>query len=498
MKRLFKVISILLCACILSGCSIGKKGSPIGIATPTNSKLEIAGIWKVEGYIVKDSSISDVEQISNIENNLITIKSRSIEFGNKYYPGVKYKLKVVDDSYVISYEAKFKAAELDINDKDIKVYSILYQNNILGEVIKTSLGECYIYYEGVLYTISLEATINDDEQEVMKKSEESKSISYSHDINQGVYLGLKVGRDENSTQNSKEEYRTLWISTKENELQEVKERNEIIFPRVNGIWMLKQNAISDSEKNIYYEYFDATPIDVGISEKYSKSSAVKIDKGNLKEGTVLKRNLDFVGNNYIGTEVFVNKNHGLNPTFEILPIDNLYSGIPIVINDIYPEETSRVYKSAYENAYENLSDEEKSKLTKEISYSNFGLVRGNGKWILEGRISPIAGDEPYDFPLNILPNRKLINYDTLTIPWKILRGDVPFIVDAFISPNGKLALIILENELLIYNISNNSLDQYPLASIELKDNEQVIMAEWCEGDFIDKWSSVFKDSKVIE
>jgi hypothetical protein len=126
------------------------------------------------------------------------------------------------------------------------------------------------------------------------------------------------------------------------------------------------------------------------------------------------------------------------------------------------------------------------------------MIRSNGKWVLQGRISPVlSGGKAFDYSLSIKPNKALINYDTLIIPWKVLKGEIPFIVDAFTSPNGKLAIIVTKNELDIYKIIDGKLDKSPTKIIPLKDGEKVIMSEWCEGDYVDKWSTAFRENSSI-
>ncbi|MGG7176987.1 hypothetical protein ACQPU1_05325 [Clostridium paraputrificum] len=494
MKKIFKILTIFICSLIFTGCSITNGGVDVNIKAPKNNKLGISGVWKVSDYSVKDRNISTQSQIDEIIENSLIIKNNSIKIGSKTLSGVNYKLKVVDKNYMLSYEANFKVSDLGIDYDSTNIYSITYQNNILGEIIYQEEGSSYFYYEGVIFTINIESEIEerDEDFKANKYDDEKKGLS-QESSSQGVYIGLKSSDPQN---NGKEEYRTLWISTKENELQEIKEKSDIIFPRTKGIWVLKKETIEDKELNIDYEYFVANSIDGKAPEaNIEKDSNIKI----FEDGINIKRSLNFVGNDYIATEVTRSGKIINSPKYEVLPIDNLHSEKAIVIGDIYPEETNKIYQRAYENAYKSLDSSKTRGLSKYIDYSNFTLVRSNGKWVLQGRISSISDGIPYDYPLNITPNQKLINYDTLIIPWKVLKGEIPFIVDAFISPDGKLGIIVTKNELLIYEIQDGNLGLNPLKRIQLKDGEEVIMSEWCAGDYVDKWGSVFKEnSRSIE
>ena len=49
----------------------------------------------------------------------------------------------------------------------------------------------------------------------------------------------------------------------------------------------------------------------------------------------------------------------------------------------------------------------------------------------------------------------------------------------------------------MYLIEDGKILEEPLRKIPLKDGESVIMAEWCEKDYVDKWESAFKDDTII-
>ena len=90
-----------------------------------------------------------------------------------------------------------------------------------------------------------------------------------------------------------------------------------------------------------------------------------------------------------------------------------------------------------------------------------------------------------------------MNYDTLLIPWKDLKGKFPFIEDAYTSPNRRIAIIIFNNKLFVYELKDGSINGNPLISIDLNEGESVIMAEWSTGSYVDTWTKAFKDGRVI-
>ena len=109
-------------------------------------------------------------------------------------------------------------------------------------------------------------------------------------------------------------------------------------------------------------------------------------------------------------------------------------------------------------------------------------------------MSSLKNDKYINFPTRLKPIKKLLNYDTLLISWKLLKGINPYMVDAYTSPYKSLAVIILKDEMLIYRIVDGTLSDEPLKRIQLEEGETVIMAEWCSSNYIDKWASAFKEN----
>lgn len=485
-KRIYISLMLIMCF-ILVGCKgIGNVNNENQIlSVPKNENLKISGIWNIDEVKLLNEEKEYATEDLKLVNEQFTITDEYISIGDKVYWDIKYKLKIVDKSYTISYENKLKVEDLNISSDRINVFSIIYENNILGELIQESSSKMYFYYEDKVLTLTFHVGIKEyDKLQKENQDDLNRASSEEESSSQGVYLGLK-----SSTADNEENYRTLWISTKNNKLQTIKEEENIIFPRLKGIWKLNKEVISDEDKNIYYEYF------VAKSNDSTNESDVLLAVASNQQ---VYKSITFVGNDYLGVEVTEKDEDENTKYFQVLPIDNLLINNGLLISDFYTKEIIDVYEKDYEDVYNSLSSEEKNKLSKFISFSNFSLIRNNGRWVIEGRISPLTNEEPYDYITSIRPNKYLINYDTLSIPWKTLKSEIPFLVDAFTSPDGTLAIVVVEDELLIYSISNGVLSDNPLKRIELKDGEKVIMAEWCNKEYVDKWGAVFNNSKIIE
>lgn len=491
MKRLFSsVICIFLCIFLLMGCSFVQQESSSVIVPPRNMNLKIKGGWNAEVYKILEPNVLSDEDIKNITSNPIKIRSNGISLSGEDIKKIKYTVKVVKPNYTISYENKYKMSNLLGNEiESIDVYSIIYQNKVLAEFFYNTEEESYLYYQGIIFKLKLNKDIDISEEQKYADYEGSV-VKDESGISEGLYITLKKPSE---AEGMPETYRTLWISTKDGSLQDVKERENIIFPRLKGIWYLEPKLYEDKERKIRYEYFESVPIDIATVEYNNK--LVEEIKGNIEDGTTLLRNINFISNDYIATEVVSNNSKYESDYYEVLPIDNMNTSTGISISDLYTTKDSYTdYTDAYNETYNTLNNEIKSSLSQYIDYSNFTLVRDNGKWVIQGRMSSLKNDKYINFPTRLKPIKKLLNYDTLLISWKLLKGVNPYMIDAYTSPYKSLAVIILKDEMLIYRIVDGTLSDEPLKRIQLEEGETVIMAEWCSSNYIDKWASAFKEN----
>ena len=475
----FSVFSLVLLGCSNDfGYTNGKLNSPV------NNDLEIEGVWTAKEYSVLDKNISTDNEIYLTLKSDIVFRTDSMTIGKNEFSQVDYRLKVVKSNYSISYEAKFKIEDLPIDLEKVYTYSVMYNNNVLGEIIYVKKELSYFYYQGVLYTITYNRQLTEEDKN--KTFNKPKEEEYNKPvISQGLYLGLKTER--NDEENQRESYRTLWISSKGNELMPIKERKNIVIPRSQGIWVLEPKIYQDSTKKSYYEYFETKPLE------YSEDKDSKvIDTSKIKEGSVVEKNINYVSADYIATEVKSNIKDSPSNYYEVLPINNVNLGKGIEIQDLLGEEAKLMYEKAYNNILLQLSQPIKEALMTELSYSNFSMYRNNGKWSLCGKVSLInPSTDSYDFTLNIKLKNNINENDTLVIPWKVLKGEIPLLVDAMTSLDGSMAVIILKNTIEIYKIEDGNLVIDSVRRIQLKEGEKIIMSEWCEGSYVEKWAMPF-------
>ena len=450
-----------------------------------DNAFKYKGTWRVENYYsISEDIYSYTEDLVGKE---VQIEKDSINIFNSIVANVRYKLKVVDKNYVISYEDNITAENFMGTKEKLDIISAIDNNMTLCEfVILDDNNIVMIYRSKIIYLkkISNDTNFNINNGNIVSDSPMNEN---NNDSSVGVMIGIKKPRtlDENGKY-TEDEYRTIWISYKDDDINAVYEKENIIFPRMNGIWSI--NAKYSEENNKHFDYFEVTTLEgkVASNSEYNKERSIY-------------KSINFIGNDYIALESysgesFINEYHD----YKIVPVDNINSNEGLSIEQIFNKEIKELVNKDFKSAYENITDEDKNNYKNIVDYTNITMTRNDGKWILKGKISSIKeNEEGKDFNISIEPNKKLINFNALLIPWKILKGEVPFLLDAYTSPNGEIAIVRYKNYLTVYRIEDGHLQGSPLISIPLQINEEIIMSEWCTSGYVDEWQKAFNDGKKI-
>lgn len=499
MKKITSIFILAFLSLYLSSCSMGEGTGDFAIKSPINNDLQISGIWSIEKYDILDNNLYNEDNVRKILSDKIIIQGNSITLADKVYKGSNYKLMVVKKDYLLSYEVKYSIENLESYSEYTDIYCIMYQDNLLGEFIYYSKDKSYFYYGGVLFYLSYDKEVEEEEiveANIRGASKEEVTMEEESVVDEGILIGLKTPMANDEDTHVRESYRTLWISFKNSEFSyEIKE-NEIIIPRSSGMWSLKPELYEDSKEDIYYEYFDANGIDT--KEKRNNTSSQLELLLSLKSGSKIYKSINYIGTNYIAVEISNNNiSNNISNYYDVLPIDNLYLEDGIVIGDIYEnKDINKIYKESYDDVYNSLDESIKKSISKYIDYGNFTLARNNGKWVLQSMISGLNNNESIEYSLGIKPNEKLVTYDTLYIPWKSIKSQFPFVNDAYISTNAQIAVLLNDDEIAVYLIENGSIDEQPRETIKLNEGEEVIMAEWCENEYVSNWEGYFKNNNM--
>ena len=487
--NIIKKIGLLVFISIFTltiGCSKVNGKDTQSIKAPDNENLIIRGTWKIDEINILDDEIENKEETLSLKDSLISISNTKISIFNNIYTNPSFKLKVVKDDYVLSYELNTKLSDIIDSRDNIDVISLIDSNKLIGEFIILDDNNGYLFYSGILLKLSKE-DINPIEIDMANNKFEAEVVAEDYNSDVGVMLALKTPRVKNEDGTyTNETYRTLWISFKDNKIKPVIQKDNIILPRLNGIWTIEK-LIEEKDGN-RIEYFTSKPIDGKLDSYIVEDSNVSIYK-----------DINFISNDYISIERY--EGNSFNNTFsryQTIPIDNINSKQGLSIEEIYSNEVTEKYERDFNEAFENLTQENTEKYISIVDLTNFTIKRVEGKWSLIGSILKSKSDkENIDYKISISPNKKILNYDSLLIPWKTLKGSFPFIEDAYTAPTGRIAIVIFDNKLLVYEMEDRNIKGSPLCYINLNKNEKVIMAEWASGSYVDTWSKAFKDGIEI-
>ncbi|SHE79611.1 hypothetical protein [Clostridium fallax] len=486
LKGIFIISIIIIFTFInLIGC---KKIEDTGrkIVPPEVKNNAITGIWNIYKYQIIDERIADKKESDKLINSNVSFGEDVVRIGEIYFTMPKYKLKVVNSKYYFLHEYKADINKYNIEDKEVEAVLISDSGNGFCELVLSNDKEGYLFYNGVIYWVK--KVSNESEKADTNKinndvKEQDKVVDTSYDMPTGLYLGLKTPRTVNEDGTySNVKYRTLWISFSNGKLNDIHERENILLPRMKGFWEVKVEENKKDGK--LYEFPEAKEKKNG-ENKYN-------NEFNNKENINHYEEIMFVGNDYIATEYYTGDDFkGKYNSYKMLPVDNLQVSNGIDIGTLLGDNAKKAFKDSYDLSINLLPEEQKVKFNNDnLNYENYTMIRKNGHWILKGKAEGLD-NEQRDFNIEYLPPKKLVNYDRLYVTWNTIKDILPSAIDAYTSPNGRIILIANKEYIYIYQILKGKITGEPLSKIKLNKDESIIMAEWANGDFVDRWNKFF-------
>lgn len=475
--KLFLLLNIVAFFCI--SCSNLEFDIEETIKPPMNDEITIQGTWKVEKYI------STVEEKDNSKKNneskqLYVGKDALFDneigmIGMDVCINPKYKIiRTSVDTYL---QNKYQINEMSIGLKkeDVSVVTITSENRLFYEAIVTDDMKAYIHTEnGFLVLIKTSNVVDEKVKESnignVGINMDNGEIKEDPLLRSGVLIGIA---SENNN------YRTLWIYSKNREIKDVRFRNQLLVPRLAGFWEL--GAIGNNGERIF-----AKPIieDSANDAAYLNTNILTKEKGKIV----------FVGNDYFGIEN--------NSIFNVFPIDKLEEGNKVKISDIIYDNS---FSSSRDAFISRLDNEKAKNIISEANEENFTIKRRNGHWVMKSRLyfnKAYKGLKYEEFDLNIIVPQSLIYYDEMDIPWNNIKSKLPWITDAYMSPNKDIAILVSSDSLSVYPVKNKSIINNQLIKIPLSKTDSIIMSEWSIGRLADKWGDfvgkTFTDEKELK
>ncbi|NLC66648.1 MAG: hypothetical protein GX752_06895 [Clostridium sp.] len=467
----FMVFSFL----ILSSCTRNYNDIKKGIVSPSRSSVTVEGFYKISEVIsLEEDRFVDERSYKNFSAEFSLKEAR---VGMETVMNPKYKIKDVSTYDFFSKEYMVSKDSLGINEERMLVTSIKDKEKSFYDIYQLNDENIMIAKGNNL--LKLKKITN--ESLIEKSRQEQKEISMNIEIEpkSGVLIGLKGKRDKESLIQN---YRTLWITT-DGEFQELYEIPNIIFPRKE---FFELKVMSRKEENDSIDSLKITPIKRnGETGKDSKLS---------KEEKFIE--IDFVGNNFIG--IGSGKDTYSKAIYKrIVSIDKFYNLEGVSISSFFEERGKEEFDAGLENELEKKDIRNELILDEESRYNNFYIKRFHGNWMIKDRImfkeDSDVGKDYIDIPIALKPPKELVTYDELYISWNEVIEKVPQAMDAFLAPKNSFILIRTPKYLMMYRLKGlNKLEDQPTEIVEIKEDEEIIMAEWAEGDFVERWTETAK------
>lgn len=509
------------------------------IIAPASNKVPIEGKWRFYKFI-NGSSITDAPDSEGWIGKVAQFNSSEVLIGESYWKNPSYKIKSVDaDEYLSINKYNITKNKLDIQNEDVFVVSVTSVDKFLYEFVKISDNELMVTIKGITYFLR---KISDKTDTKISKtfSEMQKNVSNGiKETSSCILLGIRSQKTK-SDGTVEYTYSTLWIGYNENNLEPVLKTENILLPRKSGFWNVEVKKVTQGQNmedfivaNSIVNNSTATSTETSKSSPSSKKetndkAAVtdKKDTSDKKDASIKKdtsnsggttndvltlnnntwkdkigqiqKVITYIGNDYVSLEVnssgkYVSTGADWKDNIlEIQPIDNTNLTHGINIEEMSAENGFSILMNDRNNAINQSSIQ--GTIVDHDADANYGLKRRLGYWCFYGRVNYIEDSisKYIDYKINIAPPKKVVFYDSLSVPWKVIQDKLPDAKDAFTSPNDDIAIILSpQNYLYIYKIENGTLSISPLKKIKLQDQDSICMSEWATGSFVNAWEKEF-------
>lgn len=408
----------------------------------------IEGRWIVTRCVLTDSSATSESNTEEFWNKEAIFSGQEVYFNNESCKNPNFKIKILDTKSYFWDNFKIRPADLGISEKKVKVITISSDDTFFDEYVQTNDNQIIKNNNGtLLFFTRQEPGVNKLPFAYEPKSSKISMTKFQKDIvsKSGILLGIKH-KEENGYS-----YKTLWISSKYKNLDEIKEVQNILVPRKNGFWQ------------------------IGMDRNTLWGKSLNSNSSKYKSRTLTNGEITFVGNEYISLD---NKDSEL----EVVAIDNL-NGDNIAFSKAFGSDAGEALKKSAELFLKRLNKKTVDQEEMKYMEKNWAVARRSGRWILRGRT------ESGDFDIAYATPSILTTYDDLYISFNSIKKIVPDAVDAYTSPNKDILLIVTNTNIKVFSIDNKDIGKIK-ADIKLKDNESVIMGQWATGEYVEEWAKV--------
>lgn len=471
-KKNIVIAAVLLMVVCLSGCKFrlaeisASVMAPVKVTNPLEGQYRFKNVKHLEeGKFVDDTGFRTFTA---------EFTKEAARIGLERVESPQYVAKLVNAYDYFVEKFRTNPSRFEISDDKMEVMRITSEGQSFYEVFRMGEDEIGIVKGNHLITlVKTEFT-----QEGLGPYVDGKANQLENELLEdqdyepiaGVLLGLRGERNEETEESS---YRTLWI-TNDGEIQEVYEIDNILFPR-KEFW--KMEVVKEAGKERLQIY------------------AITGTPSNVKEEIVYNYpaeyvDVEFVANNYISILTSDKNSYDRSDMTEgkTIGVDGYNEYTPVPIETFYGESGRQAFLSSLIQATDETEEALMANPETEKFIDSYILRRHHGNWMMESRFQ--LGDDSIKVPIALRADINLVTYDELTIPWSKVRERVPQALDAFNAPGNSFMLVRTPKYLMMYRILGGELAEEPLQVIEIKEEEEIIMAEWARGEFVKRWTDM--------
>lgn len=333
----------------------------------------------------------------------------------------------------------------------------------------------------------------------------------------GLLLGLRFGSNYNTAAQLPGEegppveamdeftqappvYRTILLRLDEGQLSLAAEKDSLLVPREDGFWRVD---VKHSVYNDFTEDFiwvnpapdpDMPPNPFLASKQgieafevalLTKEQGIEARRGEYCVGHIFRDILfagyDHLSVGYINNETCRGTASSLGGSaLQLLSIDDLE---PVELAPVLEEEGQK----AFETAAKSYQEKHKDQGSQQWEQASAGILRHQGQWVVKGHFARSKNDYTnFEVPI-ALPEALTSPANLETPDWQTITTQMPDAVDAFVSPDKGILIVLTKTQLLGFTLDNDKIGQKPSFAYRLKHPVTVVMAKWEEGQFIENW-----------
>ena len=473
-KNSIFIFFIVLLIILQTGCGNVQLDIEKTLTPPQDTNIAVMGTWKIEGYMSKfpDSTVIP----ANIESfiGMSAIFDRDIAaVANDISINPSYKLIRTSANTYVHSKFRIGADSIGISEDDINVVYVTSENQIFYELLLIDDSTIYACVDkGFLQLKKVDSNIDEQlkRDSLQKGTIKTDSTQYTEDplLRTSIMLGIR------SADNT---YRTILMHSKNREVKYLEYTNQIIVPRLNGFWEIGMLKFNNNEYKMYAKQYS--------DENYN---AVITNSNNyIIESR--PRKILYASSDYVSTEI--------DSELKVLHIDNLVSTKGADISEFIIANPVNVLKRSSQALISSLNREQAKLIDSNAQSDAFKLERRNGHWLIRGRLyytEKYKEKEYEDYDINVMVPKKLLSYDEMSVPWSEIKGNMPWVTDAFCSPNNDISLLVTQDNIRVYPIKNGKVVNSKLLDIPLNKGDTIVMAEWAIGKYADIWAEFAKSN----